>query len=85
MFHHPNPFCSRCVKTAVVVIIVDVVSLFFKVMESYTIGRENFGMEKEFIMEVVNNCPNPACRYYKTQLDMSHNKPTYLPEPPCKY
>ncbi|XP_014271222.1 uncharacterized protein [Halyomorpha halys] len=51
------------------------------VMESYTMGRENFGMEKEFVIEVVNNCPNPACRYYKTQLDLSHNKPTYIPEP----
>lgn len=38
------------------------------VMESYTIGRENFGMEKEFIVEVVQSCPNPACRYYKTHL-----------------
>ncbi|KAL1129416.1 hypothetical protein AAG570_013943 [Ranatra chinensis] len=55
------------------------------VMDSYTIGRENYGMEKEFIMEVVNNCPNPACRYYKTQLDLTHNKPTYLPEPPGVY
>lgn len=44
-------------------------------MDSYTIGRENFGMEKEFIVEVVQNCPNPACRYYKTQLDLSqHSK-----------
>ena len=47
-------------------------------------GRENFGMEKEFVIEVVNNCPNPACRYYKTQLDLSHNKPTYIPEPTSK-
>lgn len=38
------------------------------VMESYTIGRENFGMEKEFVMEVVQSCPNPACRYYKTHM-----------------
>ncbi|XP_054286417.1 uncharacterized protein LOC129002554 isoform X2 [Macrosteles quadrilineatus] len=52
------------------------------VMDSYTIGRENFGMEKEFIVEVVQNCPNPACRYYKTQLELAHNKPTYIPEPP---
>ncbi|XP_050421055.1 uncharacterized protein LOC126833654 [Adelges cooleyi] len=43
------------------------------VMESYTIGRDNFGMEKEFIIEVVQNCPNPACRYYKTQLDLSQH------------
>lgn len=38
------------------------------VMESYTIGRENFGMEKEFIVEVVQSCPNQACRYYKTHM-----------------
>lgn len=38
------------------------------VMESYTVGRDNFGMEKEFIIEVVQSCPNPACRYYKTHL-----------------
>lgn len=38
------------------------------VMESYTIGREHFGMEKEFIVEVVQSCPNQACRYYKTHL-----------------
>ncbi|XP_046612378.1 uncharacterized protein LOC124301421 [Neodiprion virginianus] len=52
------------------------------VMESYTIGRECFGMEKEFIIEVVQNCPNPACRYYKNQLEMSqkmnHMGPTYI-------
>lgn len=40
------------------------------VIESYSIGRDNFGMEKEFILEVVNSCPNPACRYYK-----SHGNP----------
>uniref|UniRef100_A0A1B0D8J3 Uncharacterized protein n=1 Tax=Phlebotomus papatasi TaxID=29031 RepID=A0A1B0D8J3_PHLPP len=38
------------------------------VMDSYTIGRENFGMEKEFIVEVVQSCPNPACRFYKNHL-----------------
>lgn len=38
------------------------------VVESYTIGRENFGMEKEFVVEVVQSCPNPACRYYKNHL-----------------
>uniref|UniRef100_A0A336K083 CSON007392 protein n=1 Tax=Culicoides sonorensis TaxID=179676 RepID=A0A336K083_CULSO len=36
------------------------------VMESYTIGRENFGMEKEFIIDVVKSCPN--CRYYKNHM-----------------
>lgn len=52
-------------------------------MESYTIGRENFGMEKEFIIEVVQNCPNPACRYYKNQMELTqktlqHLTPGYL-------
>lgn len=41
------------------------------VCESYSIGRENFGMEKEFIVEVVQSCPHPACRYYKTHLGSS--------------
>ncbi|KAG8227133.1 hypothetical protein J437_LFUL001677 [Ladona fulva] len=50
------------------------------VMDSYTIGRECFGMEKDFIVEVVQNCPNPACRYYKTQVDMSQ-KPVHLSAP----
>ncbi|XP_066138635.1 uncharacterized protein [Euwallacea fornicatus] len=55
------------------------------VMESYTIGRENFGMEKEFIVEVVQNCPNPACRYYKNQMELTqktlqHLAPGYLGE-----
>ncbi|XP_075978616.1 uncharacterized protein LOC142978174 isoform X2 [Anticarsia gemmatalis] len=57
------------------------------VVESYTIGREQFGMEKEFIIEVVQNCPNPACRYYKNQLEMTQKsiqqhlsqQPTYIP------
>lgn len=55
-------------------------------MESYTIGRENFGMEKEFIIEVVENCPNPACRYYKNQMELTQKTmqhlaaPTYLNE-----
>lgn len=39
------------------------------VIDSYSIGRDNFGMEKEFILEVVNSCPNPACRYYKSHLN----------------
>lgn len=39
-------------------------------------------MEKEFIIEVVQNCPSPTCRFYKAQLDLSqsHGKPTYIPD-----
>ncbi|XP_049859746.1 uncharacterized protein LOC126354264 isoform X1 [Schistocerca gregaria] len=55
------------------------------VMESYTIGRECFGMEKEFIVDVVQNCPNAACRYYKNQLELTQkgmhlSAPTYIPD-----
>lgn len=42
-----------------------------QVLESYTIGRDYFGMEKEFIYEVVQNCPE--CRYYKSQLPAYHS------------
>lgn len=55
-------------------------------MDSYTIGRENFGMEKDFIIEVVQNCPNPACRYYKNQMELTQKTlqhlatPTYMAE-----
>ncbi|XP_060535645.1 uncharacterized protein LOC132707732 [Cylas formicarius] len=57
------------------------------VVESYTIGRENFGMEKEFIVEVVQNCPNPACRYYKNQIELTqktlqHLAPSYMTDRP---
>ncbi|XP_052863573.1 uncharacterized protein LOC128270206 [Anopheles cruzii] len=54
------------------------------VMDSYTIGRENFGMEKEFIVEVVQSCPSPACRYYKGQIgvvpfiDQSFNPASHI-------
>ncbi|XP_055597906.1 uncharacterized protein LOC129747633 [Uranotaenia lowii] len=59
------------------------------VMDSYTIGRENLGMEKEFIVEVVQSCPSPACRYYKGQIGVgpfidqtfnpgNHLNPEYL-------
>ncbi|XP_049546391.1 putative uncharacterized protein DDB_G0291608 [Anopheles darlingi] len=54
------------------------------VLESYTIGRDNFGMEKEFIVEVVQSCPSPACRYYKGQIgvgpfiDQSFNPPSHI-------
>jgi hypothetical protein len=44
-------------------------------------------MEKEFIIEVVQNCPNPACRYYKNQMELTQKTlqhlttPSYLGEP----
>lgn len=50
-------------------------------MDSYTIGRDNFGMEKEFIIEVVQNCPNPACRYYKNQMELTQKTLQHLATP----
>ncbi|XP_032457705.1 uncharacterized protein LOC100498670 isoform X6 [Nasonia vitripennis] len=41
------------------------------IIEHFTIGKENFGMEKEFIVEMVQNCPNPTCRFYKNQAELS--------------
>lgn len=54
-------------------------------MDSYTIGRENLGMEKDFIVEVVQSCPSPACRYYKGHLGapMSSTTSSFMSsEPP---
>lgn len=48
------------------------------VVESYTIGRECFGMEKEFIIEVVQSCPNPACRYYKNHMGVGPPSSPFL-------
>lgn len=42
------------------------------IIEHFTIGKENFGMEKEFIVEIVQNCPNPTCCFYKNQAELSH-------------
>jgi len=51
------------------------------VMDSYTIGRDQFGMEKEFIIEVVQNCPNPACRFYKNQMELTQKTFQHLTNP----
>lgn len=50
------------------------------VMESYTIGRDSFGMEKEFILEVVQSCPNAPCRYYKNHMSMGP-LPPFMEQP----
>jgi hypothetical protein len=41
------------------------------IMENFTVGKEFFGMEEEFIIDIIQNCPSPACRYYKTQIEFS--------------
>lgn len=37
------------------------------VFESYSCGKDNFGFDRDFIIEVVNSCPSSSCRYYKGQ------------------
>ena len=35
------------------------------VFESYSCGKEAFGFDRDFIIEVVNSCPSSSCRYFK--------------------
>lgn len=37
------------------------------VFESYSCGKDNFGFDRDFIIEVVNSCPSSSCRYFKGQ------------------
>ncbi|CAH1780360.1 unnamed protein product, partial [Owenia fusiformis] len=39
-----------------------------KVQEKYTVGRRTFGMAKQFIREVVENCPDPYCQRKKLRM-----------------
>lgn len=43
------------------------------VMESYTIGRENFGMEKEYILEVIQSCTHASCQLLKPHIPYMEN------------
>lgn len=40
------------------------------VFESYSCGKENFGFDRDFIIEVVNSCPSTTCRYFKGGLQV---------------
>lgn len=33
------------------------------IFESYSCGKENFGFDREFIVEVVSSCPSNSCRF----------------------
>ena len=37
------------------------------VFESYSCGKDAFGFDRDFIIEVVNSCPSSSCRYFKGQ------------------
>lgn len=45
------------------------------VFESYSCGKDNFGFDRDFIIEVVNSCPSSSCRYFKAQ-PVPYEQPT---------
>lgn len=46
------------------------------VFDSYSCGKDNFGFDRDFIIEVVNSCPSSSCRYYKGQSG-SYEQPSH--------
>lgn len=42
------------------------------VAESYCCGKDNFGFDRDFIIEVVNSCPSQSCRYFKGPSAVPH-------------
>lgn len=51
------------------------------VFESYSCGKDNFGFDRDFIIEVVNSCPSSSCRYYKGQA-VPYEQPPHQTFPP---
>lgn len=45
------------------------------VFESYSCGKDNFGFDRDFIIEVVNSCPSQSCRYFKGPSAVPHEYP----------
>lgn len=45
------------------------------VFDSYSCGKDNFGFDRDFIIEVVNSCPSSSCRYFKGQSLSSFDVP----------
>jgi hypothetical protein len=37
------------------------------VFDSYSCGKENFGFDRDFIIEVLNSCPSNSCRMNRSQ------------------
>lgn len=58
------------------------------VFESYSCGKDNFGFDRDFIIEVVNSCPSSSCRYYKGQSGPFEQQPQpphqNFPPPPAQ-
>lgn len=53
------------------------------VFESYSCGKDNFGFDRDFIIEVVNSCPSSSCRYYKGQA-VPYEQPPHQNFPPSQ-
>lgn len=51
------------------------------VFESYSCGKDNFGFDRDFIIEVVNSCPSSSCRYFKGQA-IPYEQPPHQNFPP---
>lgn len=51
------------------------------VFESYSCGKDNFGFDRDFIIEVVNSCPSSSCRYFKGQ-SVSYEQSSHQSFPP---
>lgn len=47
------------------------------VFESYSCGKDNFGFDRDFILEVVNSCPSSSCRYYKGSTVPAYEQPPH--------
>lgn len=55
------------------------------VFESYSCGKEAFGFDRDFIIEVVNSCPSSSCRYFKGQQSVSYEQqPPHQAFPPSQ-
>jgi hypothetical protein len=52
--------------------------------ESYSCGKENFGFDRDFILEVLSTCPSSTCRFsssYKTQQQQPQPPPPFDQQP----
>lgn len=54
------------------------------IFESYSCGKENFGFDRDFIVEIVNQCPSNSCRFtnsFKPPPYEQHHQ-NFAPPPP---
>lgn len=49
------------------------------IFDSYSCGKENFGFDRDFIIEVLNTCPSNSCRLYKGQQPFDQQHQNFQP------